>query len=983
MVNVGPAGAENHSMGERSLRGESTAAQEPKFTGETPDPRRARSTPRVVYALGGLIFALGLAASIVGYLKLGDESEKTTDESFDDEASALAKSVQQEIDGYFNSLTDLGAMVQATYPTTSTEFENYVKSSEIFERQPTLKGAFFVERVPRDELDAFEARMREEYGPTFNVLVIDPETPGGAAVNDHFVISTQFVSEGPLQLPIGLDAAGFDVIQEVINFAATEGIAVAGRFQDDPLLVQAAHSSSVEQLDALEAIDFFPAVPVWSTDVGAVDDPDYSQLLGFVVGLVDDFQEVIPESLVGSDETDSIGLHVVGGVRSSADSAELYEVSHIEGGAGAVDDARFTTSSTFVTEGLEWTVNMWAAPGYGEQDRLGLVVLVGGALLSLLLALVVLVRGRAWARDRAYSRALKESERWARLLIETSNDMITLADAEGRITYASPSLLERFELDTDGDESLTRLIIGIIHPDDRSSLSEWYADIAARSGASGVFSYRVKDPRGPWLHVESSAVNLLEDDTIRSVLMSTRDMTERRRFEAELERLALHDALTGLPNRLLLLDRIRAAVRRAVRNRAKVAVLFLDLDRFKVVNDSLGHSLGDELLRVVADRLSDAVRASDTVARLGGDEFVVLCEDLSSTEDAVSLADDLLEVLNQPVVVDQQEIVTSASIGIAFVDESTDPDSVLRDADIAMYRAKESGGSSSEVFDDLLRVRAAARLEIEQELRRAMESGQLLLRYQPIVSATRGLVAAEALLRWDRPGFGVVGPSHFLDVAEETGLIVAIGDWAIGTAFRQARGWLDAAGADREASPAITINVSMRQLRDPAFVRRVRRHLDESGVPPSKVGFEVTEHAVVEELDHCLPVLHELRDLGVNLAIDDFGTGMSSLSYVKRLPIVQAIKIDRSFIADLEFGGPDHAIVHAVVAMAQRLGITVVAEGVETITQLRALVDLGCELMQGFYFSRPVDGERLTTLDFSNIADDLDAAETPVTAGGT
>jgi diguanylate cyclase (GGDEF)-like protein len=442
---------------------------------------------------------------------------------------------------------------------------------------------------------------------------------------------------------------------------------------------------------------------------------------------------------------------------------------------------------------------------------------------------------------------------------------------------------------------------------------------------------------------------------------------ENARRAAELARMAFHDSLTGLPNRTLLLDRLEHALLRGNRHQRPVAVLFVDLDNFKLVNDSLGHDAGDILLQRVSERLQSAMRAGDTLARFGGDEFIVLLEEPADALEALAVADRLAGVLRPPIDVEGRSMVVEVSIGVAMSGSSHDrPADLLRDADLALYRAKTGGKARSALFEPGLATAAVQRMDLENDLRRALEREEFCLHYQPIVDLVAGgLVGWEALVRWQHPDRGLVPPDDFIHIAEETGLIVPLGQWVLEEACRQAGIWQDQTDG-RELS--MSVNLSGRQFQQPSLVNDVQRALAEAGLEPRALKLEITESVVMQDVDLASATLDALAALGVRVAIDDFGTGYSSLAYLKRFPI-ETLKIDRSFVSGIVDDPQDAAIVRSVIALADALNLTVTAEGIETSAQRMRLVELGCDLGQGYLFGRPLPADLTNALLTSSRAE--------------
>ena len=447
-------------------------------------------------------------------------------------------------------------------------------------------------------------------------------------------------------------------------------------------------------------------------------------------------------------------------------------------------------------------------------------------------------------------------------------------------------------------------------------------------------------------------------DFLQSLANVLADALERQAVEDAIRERAVHDPLTGLPNRVLFVDRLEHALARLGRQKALAAILFLDLDHFKLVNDSLGHHIGDELLAAAAPRLKHALRESDTVARFGGDEFGILLEDIASERDAIETAERIAATFARPFVLSGSEHFVTTSIGIALASGGERTDELIRDADAAMYRAKERGRARYEVFDEGMRGRAIARLRMENDLRRALERGQLRLQYQPVVSLTNfSIVGVEALLRWRHPERGEIPPSEFIPIAEENGLIEPIGRWVLESACRQAAQWY--ASRPDSAPVAMSVNLSAVQVARRTLPDVVGSALSSTGLDPACLSLEITETVMVRDADGLTGVLDALKALGVRLVLDDFGTGYSSLSYLTRLPL-DVLKVDRSFVDGLGNEPRDTAITETIIAMSRALSLDVVAEGVETSEQVNELRRLGCTLAQGFHFSRAVPALEIT-----------------------
>jgi diguanylate cyclase (GGDEF)-like protein/PAS domain S-box-containing protein len=594
-----------------------------------------------------------------------------------------------------------------------------------------------------------------------------------------------------------------------------------------------------------------------------------------------------------------------------------------------------------------------------HRDQRWAVLAVGVVGLTLL----VVARQIRAVRDNVVlltERAARVNEARFRSLIQHSSDVITIIDQQSEVLFVSPSV-ERV-LGYSPAELAGLPLLSILHPDDvtrgREALTR--AGRPAPGAPTDPAEYRVRHRDGRWIDVESVATNLMEEPSIRGIIVNTRDISERKLLEQQLKYQAFHDPLTGLANRMLFLDRVAHALVRSRRRGMEcnpLAVLFLDLDNFKTVNDSLGHIAGDRLLVSASVRIVACVRTSDTVARLGGDEFAVLLEDATGDGSAVEVADRITTAMREPFTVEGKEVFVTTSVGIAMGGETGPASELLRNADMAMYTAKAHGKGRVEAFASHMHREVMDRLELEADLRRAVERHEFTLRYQPIVDLRSGSVSGvEALLRWEHPTRGLLYPAHFIPLLEETGLIVPVGVWVLREACRQTREWDAQLGGENGGMVTLSVNMSGHQLQHAGVVDAVRGALEESGLGADRLVLEITESVLMQHADVMLERLKAIRAVGVRLAIDDFGTGYSSLSYLQRFPI-DILKIAKPFVDDVGSHDPDPALARAIIALGETLCLRTIAEGIEVRDQLTGLQALGCELGQGYYFARPVNGE--------------------------
>jgi diguanylate cyclase (GGDEF)-like protein/PAS domain S-box-containing protein len=603
-----------------------------------------------------------------------------------------------------------------------------------------------------------------------------------------------------------------------------------------------------------------------------------------------------------------------------------------------------------------------------------IIALVGRQVLSLLenSSLARHLESRVIERTAE----LRASEQRFQALVQHSSEAVILVDADGKVEYVSESMTRVFGYSE--AHLLGRRLTQILDSDAGARLREGLAEVAERPYGVLELELPLHHRDGHQCTVQFTVTNLLDNPSVGGLVLNTRDISERRQLEDQLVHQAFHDSLTSLANRALFKDRVDHALARTKRQTPSVAVLFLDLDGFKEVNDSLGHAAGDRLLIQVGERLAASVRPSDTVARFGGDEFAVLVEDASDDIDVIQVAERVLEGLRQPFEVNGRELHVRGSMGIARMESDVDgADHLLRNADLAMYRAKAAGRGGFERYDPEMHTELVQRVQLEADLRRALEAGELFLLYQPTFDLASGqLVGAEALARWQHPTRGLVPPTEFIPLAEASGLIRPLGAWVLREACRQAAEW-QRTTAQRDKPMALNINLSGRQLQYPEVVDDVAAALAESGLPPDSLVLEMTESVLMDDSENVLDILRRIKELGARLAIDDFGTGYSSLSYLHRFP-VDMLKIDRSFVERLSHASDNAELARTIVRLGQSLQLVTVAEGVEDSAQFLALRRMGCDVGQGFYFGRPMESEEISHLLGDDVAP---PARRPATTG--
>ena len=600
-----------------------------------------------------------------------------------------------------------------------------------------------------------------------------------------------------------------------------------------------------------------------------------------------------------------------------------------------------------------------------ELHALMLVAVPGSIGAAITQTIEALTAQAALALDSAIlteELLLKQSEARFASLVRNASDVVTVVEIDSTITYASPSSQRTLGYASDELEGIR--FVDLVHDEDKTRALSFMSSHTEGEDVTATLEFRVRRADGSFVYAETQRTNLLHDPNVHGIVLTTRDVSERREFEEQLSHQAFHDSLTGLANRVLFRDRVTHALERQERDQRPVSVLFMDLDDFKTVNDSLGHAAGDGLLGEVGERIREILRAPDTAARLGGDEFAVLLEDSGDGIGAADVADRLIQSLDAPFHLENKEVFVRASIGIAVAEpgdhEIDDVEALMRNADVAMYMAKERGKNRYQMFEPEMHETALRRLELKADLQRALEHGEFILNYQPVIELDTGRISGvEALIRWIHPDRGLVPPLDFIPLAEETGLIVPIGRWVLREACTYAAGLYERFPSDHPLHMAV--NLSAKQLARADIVDDIRAIMQETGIDPSSLILEITESVMMADMELSIARLTELKELGVQIAIDDFGTGYSSLNYVRRFP-VDILKVDKSFIDGVSEGGESSALTAAVIELAGILNLKPVAEGIERVDQLERLLELHCELGQGFYFAKPLESASLEEL---------------------
>ena len=942
-----------------------------------------RRPPRTIAVAAALTLVVGLLASLCLFIAVSHlEYDKMT-LSFQQRASVRAALLRRGLDEAVEVLTVTNSLFATVTPVTRAQFHAF--TTPLLERYPFIKAFNFHRLISNAERPALEASLSAVVpGTRLADLVNGARVP--APVHARYSVVDYLEPFAGNEPAFGLNVSGNAVVMEALTRATVTGqVAATGllTLAQDP-----------RPLGAFELI-----MPVYRPGMPLNTPAERAAALAgdtaAIIRAVDLVRNIVHTGALAGDGSIHIAVFAAdhddparqlyvspGAPPPTPEEAAATPLGTLCHWLGLEAGTRYVRTVTLA--GQAWHVDLRAMPRPYLADHLGsFAILAGGALFSLLISAFVqsLVRRSrrvqllvdertadlklsnerliddVIARRRTEA-ALQESEQRFRQLVTLSSDWYWEQDSDFRFTNISGDISEKGGV-------LPSRYIGRTRWESVPGMADtaWGQEHMARLQAHEAFSdleYSGLDDGGEtrWYCVSGEPV-FDQDGQFTGYRGTGADITARKLAEQRIHHIAQHDVLTGLPNRSLLQDRLGQAVAYSQRSGHPLWVMLIDLDRFKFVNDSMGHKAGDVLLMTVAARLRGTLRDIDTVARLSGDEFVVILNEHDDHRLGVDIVQRLMDAVAQPVLLGSKEFFVTASIGVAvYPTDGAPPDSLIEHADIAMYRAKKLGRNNFQFYTPAMNDEALERVRIESALRSALERNEFVLHYQPQVELKTGrIVGMEALIRWQHPDMGMVAPSRFIGVAEETGLIVPIGAWVMRTACQQNKAWQDA-GLGRLR---VAVNLSARQFGAPNLLADMRAVLADTGLAPECLEIELTESLFMSDVTQAVELMHAMKALGVNLSIDDFGTGYSSLSYLSRFPI-DVLKIDRSFVADITRDANDAAIVDSIIALAHNLKLAVIAEGVETAEQLDYLRRHGCDEMQGYYFSRPLPAQAFAEL---------------------
>lgn len=875
----------------------------------------------------GLVLALGLGLSLVGAYQVHEFERHRLQLHFDQRADEIADTVEQRFNSYSYLLHGVRGLFAGSESVTVAEWRAYVSELRLAETFPGITLLAYSPFLTRGQRDAFVARARAEVGPTYRI------TPPGD--RDYYVPATYlYLKDSPT-------APGFDLYadatrREALIQARDSGRAVLTRL----LVLQLDRDQEAPPPAALLMLPIYRnAEPLTTLEQRRAALSGYLHLAFRI-------HEFLQPILDSRHNDVRLQIYEEG---TDAPSMRIYD-SGVVGAAPAADALQ--SAHTVDVSNRRWTLHMTALPAFhsSASERAALVLASGLVITGLMALLVLTLRRSEWHAHLLAAQMTAElrsvEDRHGKIVENSADGILTLDDkgqiqtfnrAAGRIFgYAAREVIGReATLLLPGPFELAmREALDLFRKQDDRALAGFRREVEGRRRTGELFPVQ-------------AALNVMAGNGRVQVVALISDISERKQTEDRIRHIAHHDALTGLPNRYLLTDRLAAAVQSAQRGGRHVGVLMIDLDHFKRINDSLGHQAGDRLLLTVAERLQACVKEGDTVARMGGDEFVVVLPDLAHRDDAERVARRVVDQVSQVFNLGNQELHVTPSVGLCLSPEDgQDPRVLLKNADAAMYVAKAQGRATLQWFTNDMQLRAQQKLEMEGEFRRGLERGEFVMHYQPLVSVDDvRLIGMEALVRWNHPQRGRVTPDRFIPLAEETGLIVTLGEHVLRLACEETQQMRRKTGLPLN----VAVNASPRQFQEKNFLDLMRSALKDSGLPPEALTLEITETVLADRPDDTIALLREIRALGVLVAADDFGTGYSSLSYVTRFPITK-LKVDRSFVRDVTDDAADAAVTGAIIAMSHSLQLKVVAEGVETLSQLAFLRAHRCDEAQGYLF---------------------------------
>jgi len=894
-----------------------------------------------------LLLGLGLAITVVAWRLVAEYAGRETELKFDHQVAQAVETLDRRIEDNIALLIGLRGLFNASQTLERDEFREYVSGFDIVNRYPGMRLVSFVRYVPGPQKAQFERAVRLDRSidargyPDFGI-----HPPGE---RDAYLVVTYIEPFAGNERGFGFDLLSDTPRRASLEVTRDRGEATAS----EPIWLAA---------DPQRRVSIALRMPVYRRGMpSATVDQRRAAFVGMFTSAIQ-VQDMVEAQLGRQLGVDfDLVIHDLGVLGGGAPAAGPVHIFGNEFGKAGVLQKVATLEVAGRTWRLKFSTPFAAASALGGE--LAQVVLLGGILTSVLMFWLTLAQWRA--RQRALQLAqqattvraaegLREQLAFIQQLIEAIPQPIFFKDAEGHYLGVNKAWERFFGIVR---EKFVGKTVFELYPDDPQLARRHHARDVELFASPGSQSYEaaIRDAQGGMRQtIYNKATFNRSDGSVAGLIGTITDITEQRRVEEQVRHMAHHDALTQLPNRALLQDRVGQAIAKARRSGEVLALLFIDLDRFKTINDSLGHAVGDRLLQAVAARLLGCTRAADTVARIGGDEFVVLLGDLGRAETARHVAQKVLDELSAPLALGAYNLQVTPSIGIAaFPEDGEDVDTLMRNADTAMYHAKQAGRSNFQFFTAAMNEATQQRLQLEGDLRQAIERGELSLHYQPLLDLRSGGIAGfEALVRWRHPQRGMIPPSEFIPAAEDAGFIRAVGEWVLRAACTQGVAWHRSGHAQLQ----VAVNCSAKQFQDDGFVDAVARVLRETGMPAQRLELEITEGVIIQGSAQVNARFQALEAMGVRISIDDFGTGYSSLSYLKRLSI-HRLKIDQSFVRDIGTDPNDAAIVSAIVTIAHSLGLDVVAEGVETAEQLAYLRSVGCDTAQGYLFSEPLPAE--------------------------